>query len=139
MRAVWIQDSKPEPPDLSLVKFGQLNQQFFALRQKENPHHPMVIRGLTFPNQPPALGTLDESDNRVVALLEKFGQFADRRPAAARKSCDPEKQLVLLRRKVMEACSSFAEAQKLPQLVPEIGQLPQGWKRAGRLESVWKA
>jgi hypothetical protein len=44
-----------------------------------------------------------------------------------------------LRRKALGACGSFTEAQKLPQLVPEIGQLAETWKRAGCLEIVRKA
>ena len=115
------------------MKFGQFIQQLFALRQKENSHHPMVIRGLTLANQPTALGTLDESDNGVVALLQKFGQFADRSPAPARKSCDTEKQLMLLRCKAMGAGGPFTEAQKLSKLVPEISQLAKVWKCGGCL------
>jgi hypothetical protein len=73
----WIHNSQLESPHFSLVKFSQPAQQFFAFRKEEHLHDPVVACRLTFANQPPALGPLDKSHNRVVAFLQKFGQFGN--------------------------------------------------------------
>jgi len=91
VRAGGIQDSKLEPPDFPLMKFGQPGKQLFAFRQKVNAYDPAVTCAMILVNQSMTLGALDESDNGVVALLQKFGQFGDRRPASAGKPGNTEK------------------------------------------------
>jgi hypothetical protein len=133
MRVLNIRHPKTELADLCLVKAGQLIQQSFTVRQKEYPHDPLVTYGPAFADKPAALGPLDESHDGVVALLEEFGQFGDRGPAPARKSCNTKKQLVLLWCKTIRAGGSFTEAQKLSKLVTEVCQLAEVWKTSGCL------
>lgn len=79
------------------MKFSQPGKQFFASRQKVNSHDPVVTCAMIFSDQSTLLGSLNESDDGVVALLQKLGQFGDRRPASSGKPGNTEKQLVLLR------------------------------------------
>jgi hypothetical protein len=91
VRAGGIQDPKLESPDFPLVKFGQPGKQFFTSRQKVNSHDPVVTCAMIFSDQSTLLGSLNESDNGVVALLQEFGQFGDCRPALAGKPGNTEK------------------------------------------------
>jgi hypothetical protein len=117
-----IRGSKPKLPNFTPVKFGQLIQQSFTFRQNVNLHDPVVAVGPALSDKPVAFGALHQPDNGVVALLQEFGELSDGGPSPARKTCDAQEQLMLLRRQAVGAGGPFAEAEKFPELIPEIRQ-----------------
>lgn len=93
-----IRSSKPKLPDLPLVKFGQFIEQSFTFGQNEDLHDPVVAFRPALSDEPVAFGALDQSDDGVVALLQKFGELSDGSPSPACKAGYAKKELVLLRR-----------------------------------------
>jgi hypothetical protein len=82
-----------------LVLLSKLLEHGFALWSEAHTHEPAVGGAGHFAHEFGALGPLDEPYNSVMAFLQEFGQLGNGGPAPARKSCDAEKQLVLLGRK----------------------------------------
>ena len=76
------------PPDLSFVKVRQLGKYSFSFWQEADSDKPMVACALFFANQSATLCPLDEPHHGVVAFLQEFGQFGDRRPALAGIACN---------------------------------------------------
>lgn len=72
-----------------------------------------------FPDQPAPLRSLDEANDRVVALLQKFRKLGNRSPAAASVTGNAQDKLVLLRRHAGGSYRFLTEAEKPSQLVPE--------------------
>lgn len=78
------------------MKLGQRVQQSFTFRQNENLHDPVVAFGPAFSDESVAFGSLDQSDNGVVALLQKFSKLSDGSPSPACKTGYSKQELVLL-------------------------------------------
>lgn len=73
-------------------------------------------------DEPQLLHAIDETDCAVVCDLHLLGEFAHRRPVAARVTLDRQQYLILLRRDAVTDGGSFAKAEKFTQCVPELGE-----------------
>lgn len=81
-----------------------------------------VTGTVTFPNQSPPRGALDQAHHRVVSFLKEFGQLRDRSPPTPRVPGDAEEQLVLLRSYPCGSRRPFAEAKIATKLVTKPGE-----------------
>jgi hypothetical protein len=82
-----------------------------------------VSRVHFFCDQATSARAVDQTDNGVVAFLEKLGEFRDGGPAAAGVAGDAEQKLVLLGREAGVSSGLLAESQELPQFVAKAGEL----------------
>src|ERR1035437_9371256 len=109
-------------PQLIVMMQRQLSQHPFALRRQRQQHlAPVVLR--PFPlHVPPTLKPVNQFHRAVMLNVHPIGQFPDPWPHPVRHSLDGQHELVLPHLHARRAHGLLAEAQKLPNLVPELRQ-----------------
>ncbi len=117
---------------LELAEFGQilpryLIQNRIALARKMHFDESAVLFALNLAHQTTLLGALNEPHHGVVTRLQKFRQFGNRGPAAARITRHSQHQLVLLRGNSAGTRYTLTETQKAPYPVAKPAELPQSF------------
>ena len=78
------------------MQLSQLAERLFATGCGKNSNKAVVLGTGSLVDKPAQLGSLHQSHNRVVPLLEKLREVRDGGPTASREAGDAEQQLMLL-------------------------------------------
>ena len=91
---------------------------------QRNEHHPVIVAILTALDHAAPRQSIHQLDDRVLLDLEPFSENADRGGARLFQTLDLQKQLVLLRRYAGIAGGHLSNAEKLSNLIAQVGQGP---------------
>lgn len=101
------------------IEFFQQRESFGG---KRHLHATSVLRAGTAFHELQGFHPIDQSDRAVMRNSHLLREFSHGHPAAARKPFDRQESLVLLRSDAVSRGSLFAEAEKLPERIPEFSE-----------------
>ena len=106
------------------MRTGQLTQDSRPCWRKVDKNPPPIQIVASARHQPLPDGPINEFDRAVMPQEQSRRQLADRQRIFAAIGTDSQEELILPRLYPCGPSGAFAEKQKSPQLMPELGQCP---------------